>query len=157
MAYGHTITTVGVGQKGWVQALVEHRSGPPLYSRGVRVRRAVSSRGHRGAREKARERHAARLLQLSRIKFTYRKDVSIATVKGTFAERHGSINMTFHATGPVIHPKSCDGTATEGRRGVLKGVYTLRAGKFFGKVTQTSFMATLWNGGPPARCSPRPR
>jgi hypothetical protein len=40
---------------------------------------------------------------------------------------------------------------------VLKGVYSLRAGKFFGKVTQTSFMATLWNGGPPVGCSPRPR
>jgi hypothetical protein len=48
----------------------------------------------------------------SRIKFTNRKDLSTATVKGTFANRHGSINMTFHATGPVIHPKSCDRTAT---------------------------------------------
>jgi hypothetical protein len=91
------------------------------------------------------------------IKFTNRKNFSSATVKGTFANGHGSINMTFHATGPVIHRKGCDGEVGQGRRGVLNGTYTLHAGRFFGKVTQKSFMATIWNGSRPEGCGHLPR
>ncbi len=90
------------------------------------------------------------------IKFKNRTNLSSATVKGTFAGRRGLISMTFHATGPVIHPPSCYGRA-EGRRGVLEGTYTLHAGKFFGNVTQKSFTATLWKGGAARGCTPRAR
>lgn len=72
------------------------------------------------------------------------KATSAATVQGTFANGRGSINMTFHATGPVIHPKGCDGSGQRGRRGVLRGTYVLHADRL-GKVTQKSFRATLWS------------
>lgn len=73
------------------------------------------------------------------------KPLQFATIKGTFAKGRGSINLTFHATGPAHHvsvPKGCQGTAGERRSGTLSGSYTLHADKL-GTITQKSFKATI--------------
>ena len=67
--------------------------------------------------------------------------LQFAKMTGTFANGRGSINLTFHATGPAHHvsvPKGCSGTAGQRRSGTLSGSYTLKADKL-GTITQKTF------------------
>jgi hypothetical protein len=73
------------------------------------------------------------------------KPLQFAKIKGTFANGRGSIDLTFHATGPARHvsvPKGCRGHGGQRRPGILSGSYTLHADKL-GTVTQRSFRATI--------------
>lgn len=156
MAYDHVITTAGVAKKDGFKLSLNIRQScfPGCDEYGVPSVTGVlmKKRGHV-------TQTVSYGFFFGAVKFKNR-NLSWASVKGSFANRrrssnmpfHASINMTFHATGPVIH--SCSRIA--GRRGVLEGTYTLRAGKYFGKVTQKSFTATLWNGDAGA-CGPPPR
>jgi hypothetical protein len=79
------------------------------------------------------------------IRFKGSKDLAYASGKGTLANRRGSINMTFHATGPASKasvPKGCGGTPGRKRPGVLKGSLKLKADKL-GTVKLRSIKATL--------------
>src|SRR5690242_15609541 len=71
--------------------------------------------------------------------------LQFAKVTGTFGNSGGSINLTFHATGPahnVSVPKGCTGHGGKARPGTLSGSYILHADKL-GTITQKSFKATL--------------
>jgi hypothetical protein len=71
--------------------------------------------------------------------------LQFAKVTGTFGNSGGSINLTFHATGPAHHvsvPKGCTGHAGQSRPGTLSGSYVLHANKL-GPITQKSFQATI--------------
>lgn len=79
------------------------------------------------------------------LKFKGSKDLSSASMKGTFAKGRGSINMTFHATGKeyrVKLPHGCQGNGGYRRLGTLKGTYKLHADNL-GTITVKSFKATL--------------
>jgi hypothetical protein len=158
MAYDHAITTAGVTKKDGFRLSLNivqaHRCLPGGCGYGGGPTRPSVT----GVLARKRG-HVTQTASYDsfRIKFTNSNNLSSASVKGTFANGHGSIDMTFTATGPVIHKKACDGEVLQGRRGVLNGTYALNAGKFFGKVAQKSFTATLWNGANPEGCSPRPR
>lgn len=73
------------------------------------------------------------------------KGLQSAKIKGTFANNGGSIDLTFHATGPAQHvsvPKGCTGHPGERRSGTLSGSFTLHADNL-GTLTQKSFQATI--------------
>ena len=158
MAYDHAITTAGVAKKDGFRLSLNIVQAHRCLPGGCGYGGGPSGPSVTGvlARKRGHVTQSASYDSL-RIKFTNSNNLSSATVKGTFANGHGSINMTFSATGPVIHKKACDGEVLQGRRGVLNGTYTLNAGRFFGRVTQKLFTATLWNGPNPEGCSPRPR
>lgn len=142
-----TITTAGVAKKdGFKLSLRIIQGGPggggfiPNSVTGVLKKQSVHAT------------QAASYDFLHSINFKASKNLSFATVRGSFANSRGSIDMTFHATGPMIHPKGCRGRQ-QGRRGVLQGTYTVHADKL-GRITERSFMATLWSAYSP-RCSSR--
>jgi hypothetical protein len=67
--------------------------------------------------------------------------LQFAKITGTFAKGRGSINLTFHATGPAHHvnvPKGCQGQGGESRSGTLSGSFTLLADKL-GTIKQSTF------------------
>lgn len=79
------------------------------------------------------------------IVFRAARNLSTANVTGTFADGRGSITMTFHATGSLVHaggPKGCSRVPQQRREGVLKGSYILHADRL-GTIRQRSFTATL--------------
>lgn len=66
------------------------------------------------------------------ITFTSSSDLGSAKLKGTLAQKRGSVDMTFTATTSrhvVPVPTGCKGTAGAQRRGVLKGSFHFKADK----------------------------
>jgi hypothetical protein len=69
------------------------------------------------------------------------QSLQFAKMTGTFANGRGSINLTFHASGPahrVNVPNGCKGHGGERRSGKLGGSFTLHADKL-GTITQKTF------------------
>jgi hypothetical protein len=73
------------------------------------------------------------------------RPLDFARITGRFADREGSIDLTFHATGPARHvtvPRGCTGHGGERRPGTLSGSFRLRADNL-GTVRQESFQASI--------------
>lgn len=90
------------------------------------------------------------------IKFSAKKDMSSAHVKGSFAKHRGSVKMTFKATGKkhkIPVPKGCTGTPGSSRNGILKGKFRLRADRL-GTVRVKRTKATLEQPPETGECNP---
>jgi hypothetical protein len=73
------------------------------------------------------------------------KPLQFAQIKGTFGNGRGSIDLTFHPTGPARYvgvPKGCGGHGGRRRPGTFIGSFTLYADKL-GAITHKSLKATI--------------
>lgn len=74
------------------------------------------------------------------------KNFAKETVKATFPNNDGKLNMTWSPKGSIYTakvPKGCQGKGGKARKGTLKGTFKLKAGGKIGTVTVSSIPATL--------------
>ncbi len=84
-----------------------------------------------------------------KVKFTGSSSLSTGSFKATFANKKGTLKMSFHGKGKTFKigtPKGCTGSGGTGRKGTLSGTLKLNAketGGKFGTITIKSIPATM--------------